>query len=72
MPDLPMPHVPLVATPGVERCWQIMTGLHIATRVDAIDYLWSAEYLPRLSNKEIRNLVEAFPAMPANQTGGPT
>jgi hypothetical protein len=72
MPDLPLPDLPLVASPGAERCWHIMTGLHIATRVEAIDYLWSAAHLPRLSIQEIRSLVEAFPAMPANQTGRPT
>lgn len=72
MPDLPLPGLPPLGSPGVQRCWQIMTGLHIASQADAIDYLRSAEHLPRLSIKEIRRLVEAFPAMPASRSGGPT
>jgi hypothetical protein len=46
-----------------------MTGLHIATRADASDYLWAADGLPRLSVRELRGLVEAFPLMAADQTG---
>lgn len=62
---------PPVASAGVEQCWQLMTGLHISTRADAIDYLWATDSLPRLSTEEIRSLVEAFPLMPADQTGRP-
>lgn len=72
MPDLPLSGRPPLDSPGVVRCWQIMTGLHIASQADAIDYLWSAGHVPRLSIEEIRRLVEAFPAMPASQNGGPT
>jgi len=69
MPDLPIPGLPPVASPGVERCWQVMTGLHIATRADAIDYLWAADGLPRLSIEQLRTLLEAFPLMAADHTG---
>lgn len=63
MPDL---------SPGsfaVQRCWQIMTGLHVASRVEAIEFLRAAERLPRLSIGEIQRLVEMFPLMPADQNG---
>jgi hypothetical protein len=66
-----MPDPPLVASPGVQYCWQIMTELHIATRADAIDYLRFADRLPRLSMEELRSLVEAFPLMADDQTRNP-
>jgi hypothetical protein len=59
--DFPLAGVAPVVSPGLFRCWQIMTGLDIATRVDAIDYLWTADDLPILSIEDIRRLVQAFP-----------
>lgn len=64
MPDLPAP-----GSSGVERCWQIMNRLHIASRVEAIEFLRAAEdCLRRLSVGEIRWLVGMFPVMPADQS----
>jgi hypothetical protein len=64
-----MPDLSPVGSSAVERCWQIMTGLHVASRVDAIEFLRAADCLPRLSIGEIRSLVEMFPLMPADQNG---
>jgi hypothetical protein len=64
-----MPDLSPVGSSAVQRCWQIMTGLHVASRVEAIEFLRAAECLPRLSIGEIRSLVEMFPLMPADQNG---
>lgn len=65
-----MPDLSPLGSSGVERCWQIMTGLHIASRVEAIEFLRAAESLPRLSTGEIQSLVEMFPLMPDHSGGG--
>lgn len=58
-----------VGSSAVQRCWQIMTGLHVASRVEAIKFLRAAESLPRLSIGELRRLVEMFPLVPADRDG---
>jgi hypothetical protein len=64
-----MPDWSAVGSSGVERCWQIMNRLHIASRVEAIEYLRAAENcLRHLSIGEIRWLVGRFPVMPAGQS----
>ncbi|MGH3679399.1 MAG: hypothetical protein ACRDT2_03830 [Natronosporangium sp.] len=55
--DTPMP-------PGVVSCWQIMTGLAIDNRADAIDYLFHSGPRPRLSTGELAALLDAFPLLP--------
>jgi hypothetical protein len=55
---------PLVP-PGAVACWQAMTRLNITTRVDAIEYLRSAEPAARLSVEEMRELLCVFPVLPA-------
>lgn len=49
------------AATGAQRCWQAMTALNIDNQADAIDYLRSAPNLPRLSARDLRALVLAFP-----------
>jgi hypothetical protein len=64
-----MPELPAPGLSGVERCWQNMNRLHIASRVEAIEFLRAAEdCLQRLSIGEIRWLVAMFPVMPADQS----
>lgn len=64
-----MPDLAPVGSSVVQRCWQIMTGLHVATRVEAIEFLRAADCLSRLSTGEVRSLVQMFPLMPADRTG---
>lgn len=68
-----MPDLSWVGSSAVQQCWQIMTGLHVATRVEAIEFLRAVDCFPRLSTGEIRSLVEMFPLVPADQcrAGGP-
>lgn len=50
--------------PGAVRCWQVMTGLAIDNRADAIDYLSHAAPAVRLSTEALAALLEAFPLLP--------
>lgn len=47
--------------PSVVSCWQIMTGLAIDNRADAVDYLFRSGPRPSLSTGELVALLEAFP-----------
>lgn len=51
--------------PGALRCWQVMTGLAIDNRADAIDYLHHADPAVRLSADALATLLAAFPLLPA-------
>lgn len=50
--------------PGAARCWQVMTGLAIDNRADAIDYLYHADPAVRLSTEALAALLAAFPLLP--------
>lgn len=52
--------------PGALRCWQVMTGLAIDNRADAIDYLYHAGPAVRLSAQSLAALLEAFPPLPTH------
>ena len=56
---------PPPVSPSAHVAFQIMSALEIRDRREAINFLRSGVGLPRLSIEDIRDLVAAFPVLPA-------